>query len=157
MWIARAAIAVFALLLAGAFAATAWGLHRDPDITLQALEQALQREGVTLAAQPADEPHLRGVQPQRFALSPAKASAAASARSETFAVYVFSSPRERSRAEDELLRTSSFQSAAQAPIVYRRSNVLLLYRPLTVVNQSSTRYGDLLEQALDNAAAGSDR
>ncbi|MFC0211633.1 hypothetical protein ACFFK0_04060 [Paenibacillus chartarius] len=69
---------------------------------------------------------------------------------ETIAVYVFKSAAERVIAEDELQLAYRSPGPPLNPVIFRRGNVLLLYWPSLIINQSGTTYGDALQRALNS-------
>jgi hypothetical protein len=147
----RLSALLFMLLLIAAIAASAFP-GRDVYISPQQLRQGLDAEGLRVSAlpaqpAPADGFILRGISPQRFELLPGQAAEPAPPK-EAISIYVFPSAAERSKGEDMLRRLILYQAGPLEPLLYRRSNVLLLYWPSAIVNQSGTPYGDQLQRAL---------
>jgi hypothetical protein len=140
---------LLAALLASALAAllAGPGKERRPSAP-SAVVRAIESQGVELAPLPPSgtDPDIRGAVRQRFAIGPA---AAGSAQRDTVTIYVF--PTESERSKDEgALRMAAADGGTLPPLVFENRNVLVLYRPLAVVNQTGTKYGDLLRRALDS-------
>ncbi|KIL39280.1 hypothetical protein SD70_20995 [Gordoniibacillus kamchatkensis] len=134
-----------ALLLAACFAAAS-GSRESRVYAPVAVEQAIASEGARLVPlPPADtEPKIRAVTPRRYLIGAVPND---SAQRETIAIYAFPTEAERLKGEAEL-SASLAASGGLPPALFGRGNILILYRPLAIINQTGTQYGDLLRSAL---------
>lgn len=134
-----------ALLSAALFAVPASSGERR-FYQLSAVERAIESQGVQLLPIPPAEsdPSIRSISSRRYLLGSKPYDPV---QQETITIYAFPTEAERSKGEGKL-RAAIAAGGSLPPVVFGRGNILVIYRPLAIVNQSGTKYGELLRAAL---------